>query len=515
MRRALACLTVALLTALPATAQVALVGPDEPGGAAPAGRSALAAIFPDGLPYPFEAALDAIRTEAGVENIETTLIPLGRSSQRMAAHPDFFASPRIVATATGDWASGPGALHLADRLFLGYQPAAQEVLAIGWNEEVGRFEFERVTGYGPDAPNAIEPAPRAECIACHQGHAPVFPRPLWRETTANPAVVRTLSPLGTRYLGTPIRSTVDGLFDFDEATDRAARLYLAQRLWSEGCETRQCRAILLADALRFGLNGRRPDWEGRRRPEIIAFEEKTRGLWPAGLSIPSPDLPDRDPVETLGRLAPSALTAELLAGAGKLDPSTPRPATTIWHPARDGWAGAVRAVADMLADGDSTWIDGLLGGTGARPVSRELTCNTSVVEYASTRELRFDCAVGGTRMRGFMAGGAAGIQGRIDHFEVERSGSVAAITAAAVEADGALLVRFPGQSPRVADGRRLSAVTINRTPDGAIAEIELVDDFGPLAERFEELARGDHAVFDPGPVRRELILDAIARATES
>ena len=75
----------------------------------------------------------------------------------------------------------------------------------------------------------------AVCLACHQGEGPIFARPLWTETNANPAVAARLAPLGATLPRRAGRQTVDGLAAFDAATDRAARLRVGDRLWAEGC----------------------------------------------------------------------------------------------------------------------------------------------------------------------------------------------------------------------------------------------------------------------------------------
>src|SRR3546814_10225340 len=79
------------------------LGSDKP----PAGRSLfdfVATHEQDGervydIPFPFEALLQRINARAGCDSgndcLRVVLIPLGRSLQRLAAAPDFFAHPRI------------------------------------------------------------------------------------------------------------------------------------------------------------------------------------------------------------------------------------------------------------------------------------------------------------------------------------------------------------------------------------------------------------------------------------
>src|SRR3546814_9629102 len=102
-------------------------GSDKP----PAGRSLfdfVATREHDGervydIPFPFEALLQRINARAGCGSgndcLRVVLIPLGRSLQRLAAAPDFFAPPRIVAAVTGE--SGDAPALLQDRPYIGYQ----------------------------------------------------------------------------------------------------------------------------------------------------------------------------------------------------------------------------------------------------------------------------------------------------------------------------------------------------------------------------------------------------------
>ena len=119
-----------------------------PAGAGEPGASLLAELFPAGLPVPFEAVVDRLRSEAGAANVQVALVPLGRSLQRYAARPGLFR--RAADRRRGDRRCGRGAggPRLADRLFLGYAPAAEVIEAISYDEAAGRFVFEEVVGYG-------------------------------------------------------------------------------------------------------------------------------------------------------------------------------------------------------------------------------------------------------------------------------------------------------------------------------------------------------------------------------
>src|SRR3546814_3738305 len=102
-------------------------GSDKP----PAGRSLfdfVATHEQDGervydIPFPFEALLKRINARAGCDSgndcLRVVLIPLGRSLQRLAAAPDFFAHPRFVAAVPGE--GDDATALLKDRLYIGYQ----------------------------------------------------------------------------------------------------------------------------------------------------------------------------------------------------------------------------------------------------------------------------------------------------------------------------------------------------------------------------------------------------------
>jgi hypothetical protein len=87
------------------------------------------------IPYPFAALVHKVEQQAGCADheggcIKQVLIPLGRSLQRIAASPDFFAFPRVVVAVDGEGASG---LLLKDRLYIGYQEKSNLLEVIGYN----------------------------------------------------------------------------------------------------------------------------------------------------------------------------------------------------------------------------------------------------------------------------------------------------------------------------------------------------------------------------------------------
>ena len=146
----------------------AVPGPTLP----PVGRSLFDFVAADGVPFPFEALVRKVEADAGCapgECVKPVLIPLGRSLQRTAAAPDFFAFPRVVVAVTGE---GAGPMLARDRLYLGYQEKANLVEVISYNEAAARFEFQLVRDYRAGGTPRVVYANRDVCTACHQNHAP-------------------------------------------------------------------------------------------------------------------------------------------------------------------------------------------------------------------------------------------------------------------------------------------------------------------------------------------------------
>ena len=170
------------------------IDPAVPGSVLPsAGRSLFDFVTAGGVPFPFEALVRKMEAAAGCapgKCVKQVLIPLGRSLQRTAAAPDFFVFPRVVVAVTGE---GTGPMFARDRIYLGYQEHANLIEVISYNEAAARFEFQLVRDYRAGATPQVVYANRAVCTACHQNHAPIFSRPVWDETNANPTIAARLS----------------------------------------------------------------------------------------------------------------------------------------------------------------------------------------------------------------------------------------------------------------------------------------------------------------------------------
>jgi mono/diheme cytochrome c family protein len=511
-------------------------GPDAP----PSGRSLfdfVATVESDGkriydIPFPFERLVQRLEARAGCAPRERcakqVLIPLGRSLQRLAASPEFFKHPRVVAAISTDSARDGGPL-LKDRIYLGYQEESELVEVISYNEAAGRFEFQIVHDYRSGATPRVVYARRAVCAACHQNLAPVFSRPLWEETNANERVAVRLER--TELYGVMVRRGIDLPEAIDAATDRANSLGVWQRLWSEGCGAddaagARCRAAAFTLALQYRLTGdrayddRSPAWlEGLQTP----FAREWRARWPGGIAIPNPDIPNRDPLPfPPGREPVGPALAHI---AAIFDPLVPRPPLETWHLDRsDAVRRFVGGLAGFISAVDVRALDShLLRSARATPRRRyEAPC-----ELAWTRRwLRFKCASAGD-------GGpqALRLAGRIDLGGRSVAGELTALATGGAQPLEQIEIRTGALDPnvgrltlalashgmraRLAGGSAVSGVELRWRPRDARAidgintvsgraVVETVDDFA--AVRVSISAMTEDGVFAARPFSRAAVL---------
>jgi hypothetical protein len=133
--------------------------PKSPGGNLPVqGRSLFDRLIGDEpVPFPFSALVEKIARHS--PNPKIALVPLGRSLQRTASAPDFFAFPRFIVAADTDPAAA--GITLKDRLFLGYNEKAAIIEVISYNDDAARFEFQVVKDYRDSAQPKVFYANRA------------------------------------------------------------------------------------------------------------------------------------------------------------------------------------------------------------------------------------------------------------------------------------------------------------------------------------------------------------------
>jgi hypothetical protein len=324
--------------------------PSMPGERFPAvGRSVFEEIVAQGVPFPFDALLRQIDERIGCTPgtcIEAVLVPLGRSLQRNSAAPGYFQSPRVVIAVTGE---GAGPVFARNRLFIGYQPRTALLEVISYNDADARFEFQIVHDYREGATPRVDQAERLVCLSCHQNHGPIFSRALWLETNANPRVAERLEAAAQGAganaqwrAGVVIQRGVDVPNAIDAATDAANLLGVTQRLWREACDV-QCRGAATAAALEYRLSG------GRQFEPVPGFTARFAALWPDGLAVPNPDLPNRDPLA----VAADSDGRSLAEVASAFDALQPRAPLEVWT-ARDPWLERrfVIGLAAFLADAD-------------------------------------------------------------------------------------------------------------------------------------------------------------------
>lgn len=318
------------------------------------------------VPFPLSALLARLSAVVPMDNgsvpYAAVLIPVGRSLQRHAAAPDYFRYPRVVVAMVGE--AGTAAAPLVkDRLYLAYQEQAGVLEVISYNEAMGRFEFQVVKDYRAGGTARVYYARRAICTACHQNQAPIFARPLWGETNANPVVAARLAAQQRDYYGLPVSVSIDVPSAIDDAVQRANRFGFAQTLWGEGCASRvtgaRCRASLLNAALQLRLSGglgyaaNDPDF----KPLRIAWQQR----WPQGLGLPNPDIPNREPLTEI-----NPATAREVVVPAALDPLLPRPPLAVLRfDQADTQDVLIAQLAQFFAATDITALDQALFARGA------------------------------------------------------------------------------------------------------------------------------------------------------
>lgn len=452
-------------------------GPDVP----PAGAS----LFDEALahaggaagqipPFPFERLIARIEVAAGCSVRQActraVLIPLGRSLQRAAASPDFFAHPRVVVAVVGD---GEGPLLLRDRLYLGYHDRAGVIEVISYNETLGRFEFQVVHNYRAGAQPRVSPARRRVCVACHQNHGPLFSRQLWQETNADPRIAAQLEQHAAIFHGVAARGNTDIANAIDDATDRSNRLALTQLLWERGCGDGEagngCRRGALRAALQFGLTDRRA-YDGAsaqfRTDVIDRLQVNARSNWPGGIAIPDADLLNRDP------LAAHAEGAQQANVPAQFDPLVPRAPAEILRPEGSALADVlVKGIAEFVPAAGFAELDLALRISKLRNESARFIVSLPCALTESNRWLAFECSASGAgaRLKGSLGEGL----GTIDELSLQAGGAVRHLQLGyrrSHDATGrtAVLTKSAGErSLRLPDGNAVQSITLRWRPAAA------------------------------------------------
>ena len=531
------------------------------------GRSLFDFLIMDGesskVPFPFEALMRKIDLRLGCAQDDRTstkgtgkgaaqssclkrvLIPLGRSLQRNAAAPEFFKYPRAVVAVDSEPIDTALSVHarmlLMDRLYLGYQEKADLIEVISYNEAAGRFEFQLVKDYRAGATPKVVYANRAVCVACHQNHAPLFSRPVWDETNANPRIAALLMAQKQVFYGIPVARGVDIPNALDDATERSNLFSVYHRLWREGCGGNaasgvRCRAAAFTAALQYRLTGERAfddravDW---REVFLPAFTREWRIRWPAGLAVPNPDIPNRDPLPA--ERAPQPKGVALTHVAAQFEPLAPRPPLEVWTLDRPETARRfIAGLAGFIAAADVRMLDEHLAARAARARPARRSYRTPCEVAWTDRMLRFSCvsadeaspqsvrlagrvdlkagrAIGG-EFGTLAVGGAEPLQ----HLDVKTH---------ALDTGAGRVTLAPasrGMRVRLADGAAVASVEFRwRSRDvrvragthevTAYAVVNAVDDFAPVRDAIAALAADttDKGAFSALPFSRARVLAAL------
>ena len=534
---------------------VLAVDPDEPGPSLPpVGRSLFdfLTMQEEGgrtvqvVPFPFAALLEQIEAEIGdpEPSLEKVLIPLGRSLQRNAANPDFFAFPRAVVAVDEGPALRPdrSGMLLADRLYLGYQEKAATIEVISYNEAAGRFEYQVVRDYREGGAGEVHYADRPTCIACHRNHAPIFSKPLWDETNANAAVAATLAALHDDFYGIPVARGVDIPNAFDAATDRANTFAALQRVWQEGCELQDaaaaiaCRADALLAVLQYKLAGNRhpsPDQDRLGKAFAAALTRHWDALWPGGLAIPEGDVPNRVPLaEPLDPHVPlsEAEAIRLTTIERAFEPFEPRPPREVWQaPASPELARRlVEGLAEFVADVDIQRLDDFLWQQETPTRDIEGDCTITTVGLDDERqEIRIECAGSeGFALQGYVQlEGQAVLGGAIRRLQID--GQV--LTNLEIESgeytdtrdgQGRLFLRLEeraaGLHARLPDGNAIRHLMIESDQAPGLAVVTVADDFAAVRDAVaamrEQAVHGAPDALGSAPMRRAALMPALFAA---
>ena len=524
------------MAAGPPESAVWVIDPAAPGDNLPAaGRSQFDRLFAaEGkgkagyeLPFPFAALL--ARIDAQLERdpasplppAKRVLIPLGRSLQRTAAAPDYFAFPRVVVAADSPPHSFP-APFLKDRLYIGYQEKSAVLEVISYNEAAGRFEFQLVKDYRAGAVPQVVYANRTLCFVCHQNGAPIFSRALWDESNANPQVAALLGASGEDFHGIPPQRGVDVPYAVDIAVKRANGFALTQRLWQDGCGAAdplalRCRAGLFSAALRHALAAGRQGAPDGGFGAVLRAEAARR--WPGGLAIGSADIPNRNPLHGLAKWPEDAALRVAYSNVpARFEALLPRPAQEIWRAdASDAIERLVGGLAEFVAATDRQRLAAVLASRPAATARQRASCRFD--QTASRWSARCQPAAGarGPQLLATleMKQGRA-LRGHLERLILPDGGTLNGVAlSAAAPAPGerfALLAERP--SPRGADGNPLARIAFSVTPDdpgagGVVVEVR--EEFSAVEQAVAELAAGPDgaALFGPRPFPREALFAAL------
>ena len=481
------------------------------------------------IPFPFDALVRKVEQRAGCADrrracVNQVLIPLGRSLQRIAAAPDFFAYPRVVIAVDGEGDTG---MLLKDRLYIGYQEKSDLLEVISYNEAAARFEFQLVKDYRPGGTPRVVYANRNVCTACHQNLAPLFSRQQWDETNANPVIAQRLAAVKATFYGFPARRDIETPNAIDGAVHRANLFAVYQALWREGCggEVRQalaCRRAALIGALQYRLSGERAfdTNDALVRDRLIATLAKTAAAsWPNGMAIPNSEIPNRDPFGYRAGATGVAMTSV----AARFEPLAVRAPLDVW--ATEGEQTARRLVgglAQIFSEQDMKMLDEHLAQSAraAHAPSRTFTaqCEVSLADA----DVRFQChenTGSGVRLEGRIAmKGAQVDSGELASLTVNGEPTLRLLEVSqgllkrAGSASGLTFVpSIEGRRARLASGDAIERIDLRWQGGEGEAIIVVNEDFAPLRQAIAS-ASADSALLSTRSFARADVMAGLAAA---
>lgn len=503
------------------------------------------------IPYPFEALLRALEKRAGVDalgrpGVAAVLIPIGRSLQRNASPGQHFEHPRVVAAVTGEsnvFGSGTSPL-MKDRLFLGFQDRAGVIEVISYNESAGRFEFQVVKDYRPGSEPRVFYAKRAVCTACHHNAAPIFSRPSWDETNANPTIARELAGHARQFHGVSVARGVDVPNAIDDAVARSNRFAMVQAVWRDACarvangsDPLSCRAAALRAALKLRLSraGEVDLSSARARADLLLpLSAAWQTQWPNGLPEPDPNIPNRDPFfGEAQHLAPPpsgerpGASYEIMPS---VDPLALRPSVAVWTGDAQGVERFIRALASMLAvtdiDALNRWLQRLPAHASTTRARFELECQPLLFPRVANFELRCATMKGTTRTMSLVGSFRvhnARLTGTLARLQLDSGGlRDVALTAAIIDRHGpryrAHMQAAPHAAPaRLSDGSVLEALQLDwiegRDTASYTMQVLLRNDLAALERALtalvEQTRAGHSDVLSAAPFRRAVTVRAL------
>ena len=498
------------------------------------------------VPFPFAALTQRIASRLATEekNVQSPLqilIPLGRSLQRYVAKPEYFKYPRVIVAVDGEPATGPNqaGILLRDRLYLGYQEKANVIEVISYNPNAGRFEFQVVRDYGPGLNPTVSYANRALCTACHQNQGPIWSEPPWEETNVNPRIGKLLQEQSRNFHGVPPSLAFQGTniaLRIASSIERANLFASHQQLWQQACgESALCRAGLFVSMLQYRLSGNR-GYDGSSN-SLEIFKDGWRDLWPEGLPIQDPHIPNRDPLTGVTSIS------------GVFDPLQPRPSRISISPSNVvDVEGVIVGLSGFLANHDIQILDDYLFET-----SREADATHRLLKAACAftktdlggwvLQIRFSCGNqdhDGVSLEGqFYVERGKATRGMIERLLIGPSEKLMKLTISGPEIalpDSGGELNFDLEQPiggaihaRLTDGQVLQNLTLRwnelaaekvgpseelrRHPDNGISILSVVDDLAPLRAALITLVQQteigmDDALSDK-PIRRGALMQAL------